>query len=511
MLLNNHEVEEFISEISKSIEVPPSRYESVETSYQSIAAWLKRDASTLKVDIQVYSQGSFRLGTAIRPVNDEENYDVDVVFEVSLDKLQITQKELQEKFGVEIKAYADAHNMSKPDQWDRVWTLNYADSAQFHMDILPCIPDGEFQFRLIEGLKFSPKDIFRKSVAITDRRHANFTVRSSNWPTSNPNGYAQWFYDRMVAPVVTKSLSEAVRGKVEVADLPSFKSNTPLQAAVKLLKRHRDIHFTGKLHLKPSSIILTTLAAHAFQYETDLTKAIQGILLRFEEKLFKKGNDYWVENPSDPRENFADSWKTEQNKATEFFGWLKAARDDFQVFTQVVALDRMAESLSHKLGEKTLAKSLNIVKTKKQLTVSQPKTLSAYQAIIASAPHRMKPLWPVDEKFNVKLVVAQYSRVGHLPVKFQSGDDIPIGRDLSFRVETNVPRPFKVFWQVVNTGDDAANDQGLRGDFNESNMEEGGLKRHEKSRYQGTHSIECFIVKDYQCVARSGIFIVNIG
>jgi hypothetical protein len=82
--------------------------------------------------------------------------------------------------------------------------------------------------------------------------------------------------------------------------------------------------------------------------------------------------------------------------------------------------------------------------------------------------------------------------------------------DLTFEAVTDIPRPYMVYWQVVNTGDDARRDNGLRGGFDEGIVERGKLIRHESTRYTGSHSMECFVVKDNYCVARSGLFIVNI-
>jgi hypothetical protein len=41
-------------------------------------------------------------------------------------------------------------------------------------------------------------------------------------------------------------------------------------------------------------------------------------------------------------------------------------------------------------------------------------------------------------------------------------------------------------------------------------MVQGGIVRKEDAVYSGTHSVECFIVKDGNLAARSGAFIVNV-
>lgn len=49
----------------------------------SLARWLNREASAIKhLDPTISYQGSFRLGTAIRPVGDKDAYDVDMIIKL---------------------------------------------------------------------------------------------------------------------------------------------------------------------------------------------------------------------------------------------------------------------------------------------------------------------------------------------------------------------------------------------------------------------------------------------
>ena len=64
----------------------------------------------------------------------------------------------------------------------------------------------------------------------------------------------------------------------------------------------------------------------------------------------------------------------------------------------------------------------------------------------------------------------------------------------------------------MNTGAEAQSRgaKGLRGEIDDIRTEEGGLLRKESTEYTGSHSIECFVVKEGYLAARSGAFIVNI-
>ena len=91
-----------------------------------------------------------------------------------------------------------------------------------------------------------------------------------------------------------------------------------------------------------------------------------------------------------------------------------------------------------------------------------------------------------------------------------NGRTIRSDRWLKFVVKTNTRGQYQVFWQVVNTGRHAEFKGDKRGNVFKSDSSN-PLVRWEESLYTGKHWIECFIVKDCICVARSGKFYVNIN
>ena len=62
-----------------------------------------------------------------------------------------------------------------------------------------------------------------------------------------------------------------------VDDVPDALIRTPLQRAIQILKRHRDMRFLEHKceEYKPISIIITTLAASAYQNETDVLLGVE--------------------------------------------------------------------------------------------------------------------------------------------------------------------------------------------------------------------------------------------
>lgn len=271
-------IEELLEDLAESLQISPSRYEAAERSYASVGEWLQRDASILRdADPQIYSQGSFRLGTAIRPISEAEDYDVDLVCELSLSKSRLTQENLKLALSQELEAYAKAHGMDLPEEGRRCWTLNYADGAQFHLDTLAAIPDGARKRLLLEQRGLSTK-WSESAIAITDRDHPLFLQVTNDWPHSNPKGYSNWFRSRMAVVFEARKRLLAMEERASVEDIPDHKVRTPLQNAIQILKRHRENMFARRSDDKPISIIITTLAAHAYQQESTIGGALYSIL-----------------------------------------------------------------------------------------------------------------------------------------------------------------------------------------------------------------------------------------
>lgn len=357
MNMHVNTIEAFLEALVKELDVPDHRYEQAETSYTSLGEWLHRPASTVReYDPQVYCQGSFRLGTAIRPHTDAEEYDVDSVVELRLlTKRDKTQQELKEMLGAEIKAYHDAMAMLKPvREGNRCWILDYADGAQFHMDVVPAVPNHEQQYRLLNA-RMLDASWASTAISITDRREPTYKLLTEDWPRSNPKGYANWFASRqaIVFERRKRALLEAMQRQgvtASVERLPAFKVKTPLQSAIMILKRHRDNMFARNLDMRPISVIITTLAAHAYNNQDTISGALFAILNDMDKFIVHDGNKYIVANPTDPFENFADKWNREPQKKEAFDAWLRQARADFYAAAQAATFKDMADALNPRMG-----------------------------------------------------------------------------------------------------------------------------------------------------------------
>ncbi len=360
--------DDILEAVAEALDIPPSKFEEAKSRYEAIGAWLDRPESSIaQYDPSISPQGSFLLGTVTRPLTDAEEYDVDLVCRLEATKADFTQKSLKEAVGLEVALYARAHGMAVPEEHRRCWRLNYAAGAQFHMDILPALPDAQrYQVKLLmEGHRALAQDaaLSGHAIAITDKTLPHYDQPTEDWPQSNPTGYAAWFRGRMRVRLTEakRALAQRERITASVEEIPDYKVKTPLQRAIQLLKRHRDCMFAEDGERKPISIVITTLAAHAYNEEPTISAALQSILTGMDRFIEDRGGIAWVANPVNPGENFADKWAEEPRKRENFYRWLDQARQDFALYLRASTFDKVPDLLREHLGAKLVDSTMAAV------------------------------------------------------------------------------------------------------------------------------------------------------
>jgi len=328
--------------ISRELDITEAQYQDAVDKYTAVARHLARPESQLspyRPDIK--PQGSFLLGTMIKPLGETGRLDVDLVCRLYGKREDWTQRHVKEAVGQQLKA-SEPYARMLDEEGNRCWTLVYdADgTSRFHMDILPAIV-GYNHFTLRDR-SFSDHDAdpFEASaLRITDKRLPDYSQANDlgQWLKSNPFGYAAWFRRRAALSSARSFSDEAIE------PLPGYrKEKEPLIRVVQLLKRHRDRMY-GSGEYKPISIIITTLAAQAYREETNLLLAVNNTLRGMEDLIETRYSEIyrrevkWVSNPVNPGENFADRWADGPEGALRerfFLEWLQQARSDFRQLQQ---------------------------------------------------------------------------------------------------------------------------------------------------------------------------------
>ncbi len=339
-----------------SIQIPDSAYQKAKARYEDLGQWFDREASSCKNNSpHIYPQGSFRLGTVIRPLTDKEEFDLDLGCRLreGITQLTHTQKKLAEMVGAELEAYRVARRIEEAlEKKHRCWRLQYQDELRFHMDVVPSIPQTtEKRASLTEsmtrrGLEVAlAQSIAKWAGAITDDREPSYPRISLDWHVSNSEGYALWFESRIRQ--ATPLMEKLARARVD--ELPERQRKSPLQFCVQILKRHRDVMFEKNPDPKPISIIITTLAARAYTGEEDLHTAMRAIVTGMRKHINPVKPR--VPNPVNPEEDFADRWAMEEGKKLNLEGhfnkWLDAVERDFGALessSDPVALQKVAST-----------------------------------------------------------------------------------------------------------------------------------------------------------------------
>lgn len=307
-----------LEQFAEDLDIPESKYLEAKKRYEGVGEWLGKDDSLLSIYApEIYPQGSFCLGTVIKQITNKDEYDVDLVcFLASLSKQNTSQEKLKKMVGDRLKAN-DTYKRLLDSEGHRCWTLNYAN--EFHMDILPAIADEVLR---AEG------GLSADALLITDTQ--KIENKDPEWPKSNPRGYAKWFQSRQESVFVAlrKRLAESVKASVD--DIPEYRVKTPLQRTIQILKRHRDVFYEKKKNeYKPISIIITTLAATLYKGQDNVYNAIYDILFGINENTVKQAGKFYIPNPANPGENFADKWDRDPSLPKSFFEWVTDARSVF--------------------------------------------------------------------------------------------------------------------------------------------------------------------------------------
>lgn len=283
--------EELLARIAENLQLDDTRKSRMEQAYKAISTLLDLDQGFFKhLLIDVYPQGSVLTGTTVKPYSGCE-FDLDIVVQINELYSRFTPAEIYTALLTKLEG--DGRYVDKIEKKNRCIRINYAND--FHMDILPgCI--------IVQG---------NSTLKIPDR-----LLR--DWAVTNPKGFAEWFmkianttYSLPVLENYYKNLKIELRAEVQELPNDNYYLKKPLQRAVQLVKRYRDIFFSGNDAYATSSIVITTIMAMNYQgensiYET-IDKGINRIRSQYAEAI-GKGKKFTVENPVLSGEHFTDSW-----------------------------------------------------------------------------------------------------------------------------------------------------------------------------------------------------------
>ena len=361
---------EILEELGKSLDISETQFNIAVSSYQAVGEQLSKVGGILApYRPEILPQGSFMLGTMVKPINEDDYLDIDLVCNLIGKNRGWTQKDLKKNVGDQLKQNELYKSKVKLKDGRRCWTLYYRETSdnpndKYHLDILPSIVDSNYRLMFTESLKSSSSlgEVGKLAIRITDKERDDFPYETdhTNWLKSNPFGYAKWFFNRAEVSSTRKiMLTEAIK------PVPKFQENKlPLQRVVQILKRHRDMMFNGDEN-KPISIIITTLAARAYNKEENVLDALINVVQRmpdFIDDWYSKEEGKWIKriaNPVNEEENFADKWVKYPQRQYNFFEWMKRVQEDILSMIGRKGLHNIQEAMSGSFGNTTVKKAFS--------------------------------------------------------------------------------------------------------------------------------------------------------
>jgi hypothetical protein len=248
---------------------------------------------------------------------------------------------------------------------------------------LPCIIEEQHVIQAIiaQGV---PPEWADLAVAITDRRHPEYERITRALLTSNPRGFARWFEQR-VRPWALSHIRLLVDQRLyaSVEEVPPYEWKTPLQRSIQLMKRHRDVMFRSNPGVAPISMIITNLATHAYNGETDLRTALTNIVK--EMPKFVNRSRPRVPNPADPAEDYADKWARNPALEENFWSWHTQLGVDLERMSSILTEGRISTEVRRIFAVELTQDEL------KQFEKSVPVARVARAAATISIPTAPKP------------------------------------------------------------------------------------------------------------------------
>lgn len=374
--------DKLFDKIADELNISLSLYKTAVERYTAIGNWLDEinltdvfegsedNIPVEKIKADIFPQGSFALGTVVKPWRngEEQEYDIDLVFQLDLEIGTKQAYALKKAVGQRLKSHSTYSKMLKKEG-KRCWTIAYAEhnNIQFHLDILPAL----------NGQSISRTPYRNSAISISDKIDSSLY----QWLPSNPRGYAKWFkekniiaFDRIV-DFERKRVAGMEAISATVHDVPDQFIRTPLQRAIQILKRHRDVRFNGLSNEKekPISMIITTLAALSYDNEESISLTLENIinkLLSYKSLLLNgraptnmhklieltADGEWIIRNPVCLEENFADKWHLDGHKrAKAFFQWLDWLEQDMAALVEQMEQAHQKTLLEEKFGSRVAA------------------------------------------------------------------------------------------------------------------------------------------------------------
>lgn len=286
-----------------------TQYGVIEDRYTLLQKALDAADDPLLDHAHVFVQGSIGLRTTIKPALGATGAMATIDADAVVWLPQAVGAESQKVLDAIEKRFSEATRVEEPvEQLRRGIRIKYADeNPGFHIDITPAITAAG-----------NSKVNGHGALQVPDRYQG--------WKASSPRLYSEWLdtvASQRVEMLGVRYLAEQgilMKDATQdpLPDYADYVDGNPLRAAIKLLKRHRDVWAieNREEEHRPISAVITTLAGRSYEKlvqrgETAHLRPIEVVMAIVDQmpSFVRLGlGGYEVCNPHDSGENFAEKW-----------------------------------------------------------------------------------------------------------------------------------------------------------------------------------------------------------
>lgn len=429
--------------LEKEVNLNQSRLDSLSDRVLAITSFLEEgDHEFAGMFVRTIPQGSYAHGTIIKPVQPEDEFDADLLLEVTENK-EWEAKDYVGRLYSAFRSHGVYKNMVR--RGNRCVIIDYAN--EFHIDVVPYMERHDEHY-------------------ITHWRENVFEL-------TNPAGFNAWLDEKN--RITGRNLVKVIRLLKYLRDYKETFSVKSFILSLLLAGRVEDFLLDGDPNLYkdvPTTLRNVTLALNDYLQLypqmpplVDPSCTSQTFNHRWSEKEYENFREQIANYSTKINEAYGET-----NKAKSLELWQEIFGDDF--VAPVSAASRSAEAVavsSLSSTEKWIDRDFNVS-------------------------------MDVGHRFSVKMVGQLVPRKGFRHYSLpQQGNVVSKNRDLKFSIAScTVPTPYDVYWKIKNFGQEAQAANCLRGDIHKDT---GSHTWTEKTKYRGRHFVECYIVKDGICVA----------
>ena len=391
--------------------------------------------------VQTIPQGSYAHRTIINPVDDNDEFDADLLLELTEEPDWSADDYVEELY----KAFrASSRYRGMVSRHARCVKIDYAN--EFHIDVVPYVErHGEHY--------------------ICNRDNDEFEL-------TNPEGFNEWLDQQ----------DQTTGGK--------------LIKVIRLLKYLRDYKNTFSV----KSVILNILVGGRVNsalllgdpdHYKDLPAAFKNMLADLNDYLQANPTMPNLTDPSCPTENF--NHRCDQTQYKNLRRWIKYYSDK-----ATAVFDETDGETSLKLWREIFGDDFGVTST--TVTKATEAHIGRARNTEQFLDHDLNIPVQIDPRYRLALGARVLPLHGFRTYDLQKHGNV-IGKYRTIRfslAKCNVPAPYTVYWKVRNTGEEAIQADCIRGQIK---PDDGTRWRDEPTKYRGKHYVECYVIKNGVCVA----------